>query len=295
MQLFYPIGLLALAGLIIPLIIHLWNIKQGKTLKIGSISLLGESSRASSKSFKITDWLLFVLRCLLIILIGFCIAQPYITKKVNTIEKGGWILIDKANFKSVYQANKKTIDSLLRTKYEIHDFSFGFTPLSIKDTANTEKLNIETLNYTSLFNQLSTILPAGTNIYIYQDIKQNNFGDKLPETKFNINWNVLNNGDSVKTWITDFEGKKFKANSTPKQTTYEVVNNQSITPISVSIYNDKTNDDSKYLVAALNAIAQFTKRKILINEGSKGNQIGFWLSEKSVSSDFKSSIVQNGT
>ncbi|WP_231460005.1 MULTISPECIES: BatA domain-containing protein [unclassified Pedobacter] len=294
MQLFYPIGLLALAGLIIPLIIHLWNIKQGKTLKIGSISLLGESSRASSKSFKITDWLLFLLRCLLIILISFCIAQPYITRKVNTKEKGGWILIDKANFKSVYQSNRKTIDSLLKIRYEIHDFNFGFIPLSVKDTANTEKANVESLNFTSLFNLLTTILPSGTNIYIYQNTKQNNFGDNLPETKFNINWNVLNDGDSVKTWITDFAGKKLRATSTPKQTIYEAVNNQNLAPIYVAIYEDKSINDSKYLVAALNAIAQFTKRKIIINTGEKANQIGFWLSEKSVSSDFKSSIIKDG-
>ena len=81
MQLLYPIGLLALAGLIIPVIIHLWSVKTGKTLKIGSINLLGESANATSKSLKITDWLLFVLRCLLLIIIGLMLAQPLWQKK----------------------------------------------------------------------------------------------------------------------------------------------------------------------------------------------------------------------
>ncbi|RZL35214.1 MAG: hypothetical protein EOP00_30170, partial [Pedobacter sp.] len=295
MQFFYPIGLLALAGIIIPLIIHLWNIKQGKTLKIGSIALLGESSRASSRSFKLTDILLFILRCLLIILIGFCIAQSYITKKLNAKEKGGWILVDKARLKTVYQTNKKTIDSLLEIHYEIHDFNVGFTPLQLKDTSNIEKLDKETnLNYTSLFNQLNHIIPAGTSVFAYQDLKLVNFGNTLPKTKFNVHWKFLNDADSVKNWFADFAGKKLKATSTPKQTIYEVIGNQNPAPISVSIYNDG-NNDSKYLVAALNAIAGFSGRKILINSSAKHNQVGFWLSEKPVSEEFKTSITNNGT
>jgi len=293
-QFFYPIGLLALAGIIIPLIIHLWNIKQGKTLKIGSIALLGESSRASSKSFKLTDILLFILRCLLIILVGFCIAQPYITKKLNAKEKGGWILVDKAHLKTVYQTNKKTIDSLLEIHYEIHDFNVGFTPLQLKDTSNIEKLDKETnLNYTNLFNQLNHVIPAGSSVFAYQDLKQNNFGNTLPKTKFNIHWKFLNDADSVKSWITDFAGKKLKATSTPKQTTYEVLNNQNTATISVAVY-DGGGNDGKYLVAALNAIAGFSGRKILINTSARHNQIGFWLSEKPVSEDFKTSIISNG-
>lgn len=296
MQFFYPIGLLALAGLIIPLIIHLWNIKQGKTLKIGSIALLGESSRASSKSFKLTDILLFILRCLLIILIGFCIAQPYITKKLNAKEKGGWILVDKARLKTVYQTNKKTIDSLLEIHYEIRDFNVGFTPLKLKDTSNIEKLdNGVNLNYTSLFNQLNHIIPAGTSVFAYQDLKQINFGNTLPETKFNVHWKFLDDADSVKNWFTDFAGKKLKAYSTPKQTTYEIVNNQNPATISVAVYDGGANDN-KYLVAALNAIARFSGRKIIINSSAeKNNQVGFWLSEKPVSEEFKTSITKNGT
>ena len=295
MQFFYPIGLLALAGLIIPLIIHLWNIKQGKTLKIGSISLLGESSRASSKSFKLTDIFLFILRCLLIILIGFCIAQPYISKKLNSKEKGGWILVDKALLKTIYQTNKKTIDSLLEIHYEIHDFNIGFKPLTLKDTSNLENLNQNTeLNYTSLFNQLNHTIPTGTNVFIYQDLKLVNFGNALPKTNFNVNWKFLNDSDSVKNWITDFAGKKLRATSTPKQTTYEVVKNQNPAPISVAVY-DGGGNDNKYLVAALNAIAAFSSRKILINSSSKNNQIGFWLSEKPITKEFKTSINSNGT
>jgi hypothetical protein len=113
-QFLHPIGLLALAGLIVPLIIHLWNVKQGKTIKIGSIALLGESSRASSKSFKLNDWLLLVLRCLLLVLLAFILAQPYLKKIISGNNKARWILVDKAIFPQVFKAHSKTIDSLIK-------------------------------------------------------------------------------------------------------------------------------------------------------------------------------------
>ena len=81
----YTIGFLAATGIIVPLIVHLWNVKKGKTLKIGSIILLGESAKQSSKSFQIKDWLLFLLRSLLIIIIAFLLAEPFL--KINNAEK----------------------------------------------------------------------------------------------------------------------------------------------------------------------------------------------------------------
>ncbi|WP_431292206.1 BatA domain-containing protein [Pedobacter sp. P26] len=114
MHFLYSIGLFALAGIIVPLIIHLWNVKQGKILKIGSIALLGESSSASSKSFKINDWLLFVLRCLLLVLLAFVLAHPYLKKIVSARSKNGWILVEKNNFPRVFKTHQKTVDSLLK-------------------------------------------------------------------------------------------------------------------------------------------------------------------------------------
>jgi UDP-N-acetylglucosamine:LPS N-acetylglucosamine transferase len=56
----------ALAALSIPVIIHLWNIRPGKTLKVGSISLITEASKSTKRSFKLLDILLLIIRCLLL-------------------------------------------------------------------------------------------------------------------------------------------------------------------------------------------------------------------------------------
>ena len=48
-----PTYLWALLGLLIPIAIHLWSKKEGKTVKIGSIELLRESDSKQTSIIKI--------------------------------------------------------------------------------------------------------------------------------------------------------------------------------------------------------------------------------------------------
>lgn len=294
MQFIYPIGLLALAGLIIPLIIHLWNVKQGKTLKIGSIALLGESSRASSKSFKINDWLLLLLRCLLLALLAFLLAQPYLKKVVSGNSKKGWILVEKNNFAQVFKTHNKTIDSLIKQGYEIHDFNVGFKPLTLKDTVLNETKQVNILSYTVLLIAANQFVPPGAEVYFFADRRLNRFGNDLPAFSYKLKYIPINQTDTLSSWIAGYAGKKYEAKSNPSSTTYQALNSADESPINVAIHETSGITDSKYLIAALKAIESFTKRKIIINAVAGKANIGFWLSDDAVAASFKSSIASNG-
>ncbi|KRT12999.1 hypothetical protein ASU31_26915 [Pedobacter ginsenosidimutans] len=295
MQFLYPIGLLALAGLIIPLIIHLWNVKQGKTVKIGSIALLGESSRASSKSFKINDWLLLVLRCLLLVLLAFLLAQPYLKKLISGKNKAGWILVDKAILPQVFKTHNKTIDSLIKQGYEIHDFNVGFKPLTLKDTALNETKQVNTLSYTALLSAANQFIPPGAEVYFFADRRLNRFGNDLPAFSYKLKYIPLNQTDTLSSWIARYAGKKYEAKSNPSSTTYQALNSADELPINIAIHETSGIADGKYVIAALKAISSFTNRKIIINPPIGKADIGFWLSDDAVSASFKSSIAPNGT
>ena len=71
LQLLQPIWLAAMAGIAIPVIVHLWNLRRGKVLKIGSVALLTEASRRLAWSRRITQWWLLVVRCLLLAALAF--------------------------------------------------------------------------------------------------------------------------------------------------------------------------------------------------------------------------------
>ena len=288
MSLLYPIGLLALAGLIIPVLLHLWNIKQGKTLKIGSIALLGENASSSARSFKITDWLLFVLRCLLLILIAFVLAQPLLKKEVKATKNSGWILVDIGQFPEVYQSQKKSIDSLLNLGFELHDFNLGFKSFLLKDSK--EKVEqVKKLSYTSLLNQLNVSIPAGYSAYLFADHRLHNFEGKLPKLNFNLVWRTLNSTDTVKTWSTKFLDKNYEGKSTPSLTSYSANSTQNLPIIKVAIY-DPVGADAKYIKAGLSAIQDFTKRKIHISNWNASNpdaDVVFWFSEQPFDSKLK--------
>jgi hypothetical protein len=294
-QFLYSIGLFALAGIIIPLVIHLWNVKQGKTIKIGSIALLGESSSASAKSFKINDWLLFVLRCLLLVLLAFLLAQPYLKKTTAINGKTGWILVDKNNFPQVFKTHQKKIDSLLKKGYEIHDFNVGFLPITLIDTTTNQIRQYNNLNYTTLLSAAGQIVPAEAQVYLFADRRLNRFGNELPTVNYKLSWIPLNQNDTLSSWITTYAGKKYEAKSNPSNTVYQALNLSDDAPINIIIHEGAGITDSKYIIAALKAISSFSQRKIIINPPTGKATIGFWLSDEAISTGFKSLIAPGST
>ncbi|MBC7616968.1 MAG: BatA domain-containing protein [Pedobacter sp.] len=280
MNLVYPIGLLALVGLTIPVLLHLWSVKRGKTLKIGSIALLGESATVSSKSFKLTDLLLFVLRCLILILIALILSQPYF-KKTSLISKNkGWILIDKTIFGAVYETHRKPIDSLLNLGFELHDFNLGFDLFFLKDSIAHNETSAK-LSYNTLINQLTKKMPSGYAAHVFANLRLNNFEGNLSKPNFSLTWHYTQNRDSLKTWSTKFLDKVYEGVSTPSLTYYTANPSQDLSVIRVSIYDPK-GEDSGYIKAALNSIADFTQRKIEINKSSSKADVVFWLSDQPV-------------
>lgn len=292
MQLLYPIGLLALAGLIIPVIIHLWSVKKGKTLKIGSINLLGESANATSRSFKITDWLLFVMRCLLLVIVGLMLAQPLFQKKISSKSQLGWILVDQNQFSTVYTNHQKTIDSLLNLNFELHDFDFGFKQFEPKDSL--QKAQKSTLSYQSLFKKLNKTIPNGYAAYLFAPKKLADFGGDLPKVNYKLNWFETETSDSLKTWSSNFLGKVYEAKSSPTLTSYTSKPIQELPPLTVMIAEAKGND-AKYVKAALKTIGDYTKRKVEIKEfnSNLNADLTFWLSEQQIPASFLAKLKPN--
>ncbi|MBD3749451.1 MAG: BatA domain-containing protein [Sphingobacteriales bacterium] len=323
MQFIYPIGFLALASILLPILIHLWNAKQGKTLKIGSIAFLGESSNKSSRSFKITDWLLLTIRCLLLILIAFLLAQPFINQKIVAQNDKGWVLVNQNNLKRFYWQEQKTIDSLLEKGFEIHDFNVGFKTLNLSDTVQTESSN---LSNQALLKQLNTVLPSGFKVYLFADNQVNQTEENRVKTGLNIFFNPILSQDSILEKVVDaFTSnqdsiKVLVLKTSPNLSKYELVSltneHKSIDlkiengfsfvktksqdnwvkvndeTIQISIYNPK-NEAYAYLNAALISIRDYTQKKIFWQKIQK-NEVNqseadllFWLADEEVPQNLK--------
>lgn len=203
-QLLNLIWLIGISGIIIPLLIHLWNVKKGKTLRIGSISLLGESSRQKASSLRLLDLLLLLLRCLLIIFASLLLAEPVWISKKNTDQQKGWILVEEENFPETYSHFQKEIDSLIQAGNELHLFDPDFKAANLNHLkgAVAVKESIKTnLSYWSQIRMLNQHIPEGSPAYIFTPNRMNRFKGERPETFTKIIWKTYTPVDSTASWI----------------------------------------------------------------------------------------------
>lgn len=270
LQFLYPIGLLAAIGIIVPVVIHLWNIKSGKTLKIGSIALLGTASNQRSSHLKIADWPLLLLRCLLLLLLALVLAGPLYRASTKSAEQPGWILLEKQNLGILWKKNRTEIDSLIKKGYEIRDLHPGFGKLQLKDTGTVFSRPAATpLSYFSFIRQLNAEKQPGAKVYLYTDKQLSRFDGTQPSTTLDLKWRFFE---------ADTSGmdKRISEPDTSK--------------LLVLINANGLQTDAAYLRAAVNAIADFTKRDITIKairslgQVTKEATLVFWLSEKTLSS-----------
>lgn len=315
----YTIGLLATAGIIVPLIIHLWNVKKGKTLKIGSIVLLGESAKQSAKSFQIKDWLLFLLRCLLILMIAFLLAEPILKTENSEKNIKGWILFNESSYFDLSAKQKAEIKLLNEQGFEIHNFDSGFKLVALADSQYYLNQKASDILPFSLIKQLNAQLAGNFKTIIYTDLNQSKFEGSIPKVHLDLEIRNIDLKDTLnQSVIYAFVGRQDSIKvlcmkSSPSQTNYQTINysidNKNLElniekgesqirfknqknwvkvkskPLKIEVYTDDK-QDAVYLNSALKAIATFTKMNIDIENLQQPSLIStdvdwiFWLSEK---------------
>lgn len=261
------IWLWAIAGILVPLFIHLWNIKKGKTLKVGSIAFLTDTARSHSKSLHISDWLLLTLRCLLLILLAVLLTSPFFEQQDNSVKEKGWILVEKQELAPAYKAFSTTIDSLLKSGYVLHYFNKGFPEGTFSDTATDANKKItDSASYWTRLREMDQQVPSGLPVYIFTGNRLAHFNGTRPAVALDLHWKTYPDADTARPDAskTDTAG------------------------MSVCIYSDKPGMGAEYVKAALEAIKSQVKSNTRITLANNVQHIPadanflFWLSESTV-------------
>jgi hypothetical protein len=118
MQFVNAIWLWGLAGLIVPISIHLLSRKQGKVIRFGSIRHLDETSTRQFRAMRLNELVLLTLRCVFIVLLVLMLAgiQFSISKQQHK-----WLLIERGLENDPEYA--PLIDSLKGNGFEIKSLS----------------------------------------------------------------------------------------------------------------------------------------------------------------------------
>jgi len=270
LQLLQPIWLFALAGLSIPVIIHLWNQRPGKTLRVGSVILVAENMVSHKKNVRLTELLLLLLRCLLLACIAMALAAPLWRKQENKTAKG-WILMSRSKLITAYNHFKPEIDSLLHAGFEFHYFEEGFAKADFQKAIQTQNdtFPVKPFFYRGIIALLNEQADAKLPLYVFTDNYLRNFSGSRTVVSLNLHWF---------TYAPD----TFVVQSAAADTGI----------LRVTVYTAQTND-GHYVKAALDAIQQFSKKNIITRLVNKVAEIPaqqdwlFWLSDEAIPADKK--------
>jgi hypothetical protein len=242
-ELLSPISLLALTALALPILLHLRKDNKGKTLAVGSLALFGPAATSRAKSRRLSDWLLLLIRCALIITLSLLLAKPVWRTKSPA---RGWLLIPPGEVHQAYTHRKAWVDSMLAAGFALHAFDLGFAAMSLTDTATGP-----VSSYWTLADALQRESPSGRPLYLLTSNRLASFRGTRPFIASRLHW---------ETYAIDTSNSSVAVDTVA---------------LSVILYGDE-----RYVRAALQAIQDYTGRRIRVSDDGTAADWLFWLSDK---------------
>ena len=299
----------ASTAIIVPLVIHLWNTRRGKVLQVGSIVFLEESPRKKSSSLKLTEWLLLLLRCLLILILSLLLCRP-VWRQSTSAGKGGWLLMQRGNVKAGYKHFQKTVDSLLNAGFEFHYLDENFEVAAIKDALAEEDTTIkkQVVPVWPLLETIGNNIAAGKSLYVITDKNLNKIQGIRPSVNLHIQWLTYQADDSLvhemedaflttdnHIKVTSFYSEPLVSyyvakeldNVAGKHDEVTVDNRKGLSIVNdanrkmavdtgflkATIYSDRSTNDGKYITAVFQTLSGYSKRKIQLSVVHTRNEI----------------------
>jgi hypothetical protein len=322
LQFLNPIWMITVSAVALPLLIHLWNLRKGKRLKIGSLLLITQSIQPTARQLRLTEWLLLLLRCLLILLLALLLSGPYWQNKSNNNKQKGWILIPRETIGDIYPAFKTQIDSLIKDGFELHAFNYPFEPINTDATNAGEGRPV---SYWQRLAQLNNRLGAGFPVIIFSSGSMEHFKGERPEVSLAVQWQVLRSTNDRSQLVkatklgTDSIALKLLKSNAQKNifTEQHIAANTSTTEwkitqtdtgsfiqwqqqaplkidtgvLRITVFQRSKQQDARYLHAALESIRPLLDQPLLISDAKDAASIPpgqdwvFWLTEDSIHFD----------
>ncbi|MCF4101745.1 BatA domain-containing protein [Gillisia sp. M10.2A] len=169
MQFNHPEVLYALFLLIIPVIVHLFQLRKFKTEYFTNVKFLKRLSVKTRKSSTIKKWLLLTTRLLLLISIIFAFAEPYFPEKLSTGETGtqeSLIYLDNSYSMQAKGKNGRFLESTIQELLE----SFPLDkPLNIFTNSavykNISRQELQKITYTPTQLDYNNVLLKANSLF----------------------------------------------------------------------------------------------------------------------------------
>ncbi|WP_437395820.1 BatA domain-containing protein [Flagellimonas lutimaris] len=295
-----PSYLWALLGLLVPLAIHLWSKKEAKTIKIGSIQLLDESNSRQSSSIQLNEWLLLLLRMLIIALIVLLMAGPQWRTKGN--QKQITYIVEASI------ANEASISSVLDSLQEdspVFLLKNGFPEWEVDVDYQSDK---EQPNYWQLVQKMDSL--RSDSIVVFTKALVKGIKSMRPNTQKKIHWVVMeleetqdrpllafNRESGVELITASSSGRTTKINKEVLDEGFNISNDslrllseepqtvplKTLDTLQINLYvAEDFKREGTYIEASFRALSEFLKREIVIHREEKPTDsqadLNIWLS-----------------
>lgn len=281
-----PTYLWALLGLIVPIGIHLWSKKEGKTIKIGSIQLLDESDSKQTSSIQINELWLLLLRIVLISVLVVLIAGPQIKRKITKVPVTYIVEPSLLQYEEV-----NAILDTIQTEESVRLLQSGFPELQ---NDPLYKIPTVTPKYWQLAKEMEAL--KTDSIVVFTNAFTSGIKGKRPQVNKNISWVILDPGKPIKNILSavkkentvqllsvssddqylSFEkelvaidGNQFKFNKEKDSVVFSVNGKQeqhpliTESPLTILVfYEDSLSNEKTYIEAAYRAISKYLHRPI---------------------------------
>ncbi|HMS66094.1 MAG TPA: BatA and WFA domain-containing protein [Ignavibacteria bacterium] len=231
-----PSILLALSALIIPVIIHLLNLRKIRKVEFSTLMFLREIQKSKMRRIKLRQLLLLFLRMLVIGFLVLSFSRPvfdgYAGNSISNVKTTTLIFLDDSfsmnsrdNSGEYLSKAKESVSSILSAHKETDEIYFiPFSNIGLKeskilfdntgkisDSLKSLKLSYKYTSVNEILNFSEEVLSGSKNplkeIYIVSDFQKNNFRDFNNQVKMNYNFKNLS-GNSVNTYLIDIGSRE---------------------------------------------------------------------------------------
>jgi len=294
-----PIALAALAGILVPLAIHLLSRKEGKVIRIGSLRHLHETSTRQFKSIKLNEVLLLALRSLLMLWIALWLSGAHWNSETRGQK---WLLIEPGLQHDAMLAS--ITDSLAAQGFEIRAWADNF-PARTDSTAHPpqdywallEALQQKPLNEAIIFSANRAQAFQGRRVALPDHIRW--ISTPLPDKKFTLAaTGIAHDSVWLRTGSTSAEGTSFETRKLSKHEVTDTLTRLGAIQLALCIDPHYTYD-GKIVLAALTTLQQSMPETINITavEGTSlpNTDLNWviWLRDEPLPSTSAQSIVLN--
>ncbi|TGE19733.1 BatA domain-containing protein [Hymenobacter elongatus] len=201
-----PSGLLALLGVAVPIAIHVWNRRPGRTVQVGSIRWLAVAANRRMRNLRLEQLLLLLLRLLLVATLAVAVARP-VWQQPPPPRRGQILISPDLLTSASLTAVRPTIDSLRRRGFGLRQLGQGFPLISdtlwqqLRDQPAAAAIVAPQQNFWTRVSQAADSFP-GQPVRVFTSAAMRHFRGGRPALPANISWQTVPLPPGTAAWLT---------------------------------------------------------------------------------------------